>query len=113
MNCAHIYNEACTSPTLHPLLPHRPGHTYELPGEMVSSSFYLHCLLLDCSTQHTHLSLPHNLLHDERLLAALVLRNHRMSGTGQEQWGHACHKCSMSKVAPDGTERMLMRALGK
>jgi hypothetical protein len=107
MNCAHIYNEACRSPILDPLLP-KWLYTYELRGEMVTRSFNLHCLLLDCAARNTHLNLPHNLPRDERPLAALAARNRRLSGTGQEHWSHACRRCSTTETTPDGSLRMFM-----
>ncbi|KZT51760.1 hypothetical protein CALCODRAFT_442621 [Calocera cornea HHB12733] len=77
----HIFNTGSYSPPL-------------LRSEYISDLFDLYSLLLHHSEQGTQLALPDSAgSQSERLMAAMLTRNHFMAANGQEQWAHSCQGC--------------------
>ena len=77
-------------------------HSVDMTTESVWDAFFLNALLLDCKEHLVSLELPHNAHdHSVRLRVALVRRNERMVGPGQELWNHACELCC--ETDEDGT----------
>lgn len=86
-------------PPRHPLLA-------SITGEMVLYAFMLYGLLQDADTRSECLTLPHRGENRHRLKAALIRRNQRRSGIGQEMWSHACNLCLKIIKSDDGTLSM-------
>ena len=54
----------------------------------------LYWLLEDCEERDCVLELPHDAPTQTKCLQpAMVARNNRMAGPGQEEWNHACDLC--------------------
>ncbi|KAF9477654.1 hypothetical protein BDN70DRAFT_810293 [Pholiota conissans] len=121
MNASRIYNESIGDLNSH-ILNNRPAyiqqlcssdldkkqpqqwaHSLRLDEEFLLNGFFLYSLLLDKSEQLGTLSL----VHDEqsqrlRLRDALLERNKRMEGPGQEAYFHACDLCFFVFEDDDG-----------
>lgn len=111
-NCARIYNSTVSQLPLSSSLPPNWPHRLAMDVDDVWDSFFLHALLVD---RHTNklpcLELPHNAPTQlDRLRDALLARNQRMAGPGQEEWNHACSLCCLIQDHEDGTSSMYVFA---
>lgn len=78
-----------------------------ISGQVVLDAFFIHALLCDRTIRGSTLAIPHHGLHRDRLEDALMERNLRLAGTGQEMWGHACGSCMKVIDTQDGSENPL------
>lgn len=76
----------------------------KLSGEVVLDAFFIHALLKDAIKNEMVLKVPHRGLHKHRFDQALLERNRRIAGTGQEMWAHACTSCMKIYTDPTGVE---------
>ncbi|KAJ7202758.1 hypothetical protein GGX14DRAFT_369989, partial [Mycena pura] len=74
-------------------IPNASRLIHHLTGEVVLDSFLFHAILRDKNKRQEVLSIPHASFQNHRLDQALLERNYRMAGTGQDMWAHACDKC--------------------
>ena len=75
----------------------------ELGDEFLLNAFFLYSLLLEKSEQCNALFLPHDESSQRlRLHDALLERNKRMEGPGQEAYLHACDLCFFVFEGDDG-----------
>ncbi|KAJ7190873.1 hypothetical protein GGX14DRAFT_579467 [Mycena pura] len=103
-NCAHTYNDGLGNSSVASALPANWPYTFEIDVEDVWNGFFLHNLLLDCTTRSEVLQLPHHAeSQSERLRPALLARNLRMVGPGQDAWNHACDTCCWFDERDDGS----------
>ncbi|CAK5266827.1 unnamed protein product [Mycena citricolor] len=93
-NCARIYNEGLQNNLVKPFLPADWPFATEIDVEHVWDAFYYHNLLLDHERRSSLLVVPNLVTSQaERLRPALLERNRRMVGPGQDAWNHACDDC--------------------
>ncbi|KAJ7220636.1 hypothetical protein GGX14DRAFT_354323 [Mycena pura] len=86
---AQVYNLALGQSDI----PNASRLIHHLTGEVVLDSFLFHAILRDKHKRREVLSIPHASYQNHRLDQALLERNYRMAGTGQDMWAHACDKC--------------------
>ncbi|KAJ7211649.1 hypothetical protein GGX14DRAFT_564870 [Mycena pura] len=102
-NCARIYNMSISKQALQTLLPADWSLRFQMDGDDVFDSFFLHALILDHCEHGDILELRHDApSQSERLRPALEARNAHMVGPGQEEWNHVCELCSYIVVKPGG-----------
>src|ERR1700761_2041385 len=78
-NCARIYNTSISKHALQPLLPADWSLRFEINGDDVFNSFFLHALVLDHHERGDVFELRHDAPSQaERLRPALEARNARM-----------------------------------
>ena len=86
-------------------LPADWKYSFNLDVDKVWSAFFLHGLLLDVGTGT--LDVPHDGANKHRLRSALLARNIRMAGPGQDEWNHACDACTWYTTDEHGQVGML------
>ncbi|KAF9550742.1 hypothetical protein CPC08DRAFT_793135 [Agrocybe pediades] len=87
-NCANVLN---ASVACHRSLMRRED--ISISSEQVFRTFVMNALLRDSAERGTALLLPDLGDHDDRLKAAMEMRNLRVIQEGQKERMHACHKC--------------------
>jgi hypothetical protein len=93
-NCARIYNTSISNDSVQSSLPTDWQTSFDLDVEDVWNGFFSYALLLDHHERKEPLKVQHNASSQpECLRPALEARNIRMTGTGQEEWNHACQGC--------------------
>lgn len=103
-NCARIYNDGLALKSLSPSLPAAHSKSLILDVDDVWDSLCLHWLLEDCEERDCVLELPHDVpIQAKRLQPAMVARNNRMAGPGQEEWNHGCDLCCWFETDKTGT----------
>lgn len=119
MNAAHIYNLSIAQTNAH--ITNNPqayshqhcnqrfevevgwGCSLQLGEEYLLNGFFLYSLLLEKAEQSSTLYLPHDELSQKhRLQDALLDRNKRTEGPGQEAYLHACDLCFSVFEGEDG-----------
>jgi len=106
-NCARIYNTSFTNESIQGSVPAVWHVSLEMDVDHVWDGFYIYSLLLDHAERDAVLYLDHNAPSQaKRIRPALQACNHRMRGTGQEEWSHACELCAWAYVYEHGVKRM-------
>ncbi|KAK7676519.1 hypothetical protein QCA50_020537 [Cerrena zonata] len=104
-NLARIYNLDVPDASVRIQAPW--SYQLQINTEQVWDAFFVHGLLLDCSSRNTILILDVSVPQDQRLHFALETRNRHMVGPGQKYWNHACNLCCAEHKSPDGTPAAL------
>lgn len=99
-NLARIYNLDVPDASVRIQAPW--SYQLQINTEQVWDAFFVHGLLLDCSSCNTILILDVSVPQDQRLHFALETRNQHMVGPGQKYWNHACNLCCAERKSPDG-----------
>jgi hypothetical protein len=87
-----------------------PSHvSLEMDVDHVWDAFFIYSLLLDHAERDAVLKLDHNAPSQaKRIHPTLQAHNHRMRGTGQEEWNHSCELHAWVYVDEDGVKHMSM-----
>jgi len=98
--------------SLSPSLPVAHSKSLTLDVDDVWDALCLHWLLDDCEERDCVLEIPHDASSQAKCLqAAMMARNNRMAGPGQEEWNHACDLCCWFETDEEGNRGEIHTAL--
>ncbi|KZV70040.1 hypothetical protein PENSPDRAFT_579888 [Peniophora sp. CONT] len=98
---SRIYNQAMATPTSAASNIFSSIFDTSLHRPLVLDTFFIYALLKDKTfVRNERLMVPNGGSQSDRFSGALLERNLRMAGTGQEMWAHACNLCK--KETGDG-----------